>query len=421
MEQYGFFEGRVKSFLITVLLFGMLLLSRNTLISTSLLGFYRSQFLMLLLISLTAVLFLILNRNDLKRIFTDKRIVIAAVICAVVILPMIVKRDWQMMYLSILLCLMFAVFLTYVVSYKEVAKIYVGIIAVLGAYSVVATYGLRLLPDSGMLSVPEFSNTNNVEFYNFGLAFVSQSYVKNRNFGIFREPGVYQYFLLLALFLNNFTISWQKTSRYWLINGILAVTMLTTMATGGYVELGILAVIVFFHKKLYRSRTACIVVAAGFIIGLIGVGMIIRQKGQLYWELYGMFVSKFFPGEESGIDRVSSILTNTMYFVRNPFVGEMVSEVLYSVQNNTSSTTILYAILGLLGGSLNIAVWFALVWKRELGVVTNLGLLLVLFMSFNTQNLVADVFFWLIPTMALIERGIPLLEHLKQRSVEHGA
>lgn len=421
MEQYGFFEGRVKSFLITVLLFGMLLLSRNTLISTSLLGFYRSQFLMLLLISLTAVLFLILNRNDLKRIFTDKRIVIAAVICAVVILPMIVKRDWQMMYLSILLCLMFAVFLTYVVSYKEVAKIYVGIIAVLGAYSVVATYGMRLLPDSGMLSVPEFSNTNNVEFYNFGLAFVSQSYVKNRNFGIFREPGVYQYFLLLALFLNNFTISWQKTSRYWLINGILAVTMLTTMATGGYVELGILAVIVFFHKKLYRSRTACIVVAAGFIIGLIGVGMIIRQKGQLYWELYGMFVSKFFPGEESGIDRVSSILTNTMYFVRNPFVGEMVSEVLYSVQNNTSSTTILYAILGLLGGSLSIAAWFALVWKRELGVVTNLGLLLVLFMSFNTQNLVADVFFWLIPTMALIERGIPLLEHLKQRSVEHGA
>lgn len=149
--------------------------------------------------------------------------------------------------------------------------------------------------------------------------------------------------------------------------------------------------------------------------------MIIRQRGQLYWELYGMFVSKFLPGEESGIDRVNSILTNAMYFIRNPFAGETVSEVLYSVQNNTSSTTILFAILGLFGGSLNIAAWFALVWKREQGIMTNLGLLLVLFMSFNTQNLVADVFFWLIPTMALIERGIPLLERLKQRSVEHGA
>lgn len=421
MKQYCFFEGRIKSLLIAALLFGMLLLSRNTLISTSLLGFYRSQFLMLLLIFLAAALFLILNRNDLKRIFTDKRIVIAAGICGIVMLPMIMKRDWQMMYLSILLCLMFAVFLTYFVSYKEVAKIYVVIIAVLAAYSVLATYGLRLIPDSGLLSVPVFSNTNNVEFYNFGLAFVSQSYVKNRNFGIFREPGVYQYFLLLALFLNNFTVGWQKTSRCWLVNGILAVTMLTTMATGGFVELGILAVILFFRKKLYRSRTVCFVVAAGFIIGLIGVGMIIRQKGQLYWELYGMFVSKFLPGEESGIDRLNSILTNAMYFIRNPLAGEFVSEVLYSVQNNTSSTTILFAILGLLGGSLNIAAWFALVWKKEQGIATNLGLLLVLFMSFNTQNLVADVFFWLIPTMALLERGIPLLEHLKQRSVEHGA
>ena len=254
MKQYGFFEGRVKSFLITVLLFGMLLLSRNTLISTSLLGFYRSQFLMILLIFLMAALFLILNWNDLKCIFTDKRIIIAVGTCGIVMLPMIVKRDWQMMYLSILMCLMFAVFLTFFVSYKDVAKVYVVSIAVLSAYSVVATYGLRLLPDSGLLSVPVFTNTNNVEFYNFGLAFVSQSYVKNRNFGIFREPGVYQYFLLLALFLNNFTISWQKTSKCWLINGILTVTMLTTMATGGFVELGILAVILFFHKKLYRSR-----------------------------------------------------------------------------------------------------------------------------------------------------------------------
>ena len=181
MKQYGFFESRVKSFLITVLLFGMLLLSRNTLISTSLLGFYRSQFLMILLIFLMAALFLILNWNDLKCIFTDKRIIIAVGICGIVMLPMIVKRDWQMMYLSILMCLMFAVFLTFFVSYKDVAKVYVVSIAVLSAYSVVATYGLRLLPDSGLLSVPVFTNTNNVEFYNFGLAFVSQSYVKNRN------------------------------------------------------------------------------------------------------------------------------------------------------------------------------------------------------------------------------------------------
>lgn len=419
MRQYRFFEGRIKNVLIGFLLLGMLLLSRNTLISTSLLGFQRSQFLMLGLIFVAAVVFLILNRDHFKEIFMDWRVTIAILICGILLLPMIVKQDWQLMYFSILLCPLFAIFLTYFVSYQDVSKIYVTIITVLSAYSVVATYFLRLLPDSGLLLVPEFYNANDVAFYNFGLSFVSQSYVKNRNFGIFREPGVYQYFLLLALFLNNFTVSWQKVSKQWLINGILAVTMLTTLATGGFVELGIFAVILFFYKKLYRSRKACIVVIVGILIGAIALALIVRQKGQLYWELYGMFVSKFMPGEESGIDRASSIIKNALHFFRNPFVGEKISEVLYSVQNNTSSTMILFAILGVLGGSLNVAAWFALVWRKEQGIVTNLGLLLVLFMSFNTQNMVADVFFWLFPTMALIERGIPLMEHLKQRRVKY--
>ena len=37
-------------------------------------------------------------------------------------------------------------------------------------------------------------------------------------------------------------------------------------------------------------------------------------------------------------------------------------------------------------------------------------LLLILFMSFNTQNLVANVFFWLFPMMALVERGLSNLK-----------
>lgn len=421
MRQYRFFEGRVKNILIGFLVLGMLLLSRNTLISTSLLGFHRSQFLMLGLIFVAAVVFLILNRDRLKEILMDMRVATAILICVVLLLPMIVKQDWQMMYFSIVLCPLFAIFLTYFVSYQDVSKIYVTIMAVLSAYSVVATYFLRMLPDSGLLGVPELYNANDVAFYNFGLSFVSQSYVKNRNFGIFREPGVYQYFLLLALLLNNFTVSWQKTSKQWLVNGILAVTMLTTLATGGFVELGIFAVILFFNKKLYRSRKACIVVIVGILISAIALVLIIQQKGQLYWELYGMFISKFLPGEESGIDRASSIIQNALYFFRNPLVGEKISEVLYSVQNNTSSTMILFAILGVLGGTLNVAAWFSLIWKKEQGIITNLGLLLVLFMSFNTQNLVADVFFWLFPTMALVERGKPLMERLKQRRVKYGS
>ena len=45
----------------------------------------------------------------------------------------------------------------------------------------------------------------------------------------------------------------------------------------------------------------------------------------------------------------------------------------------------------------------------------SLVLLVVLFMSFNTQNLIANIYFWLFPMMALVERGMPLLNKGKQK------
>ena len=48
--------------------------------------------------------------------------------------------------------------------------------------------------------------------------------------------------------------------------------------------------------------------------------------------------------------------------------------------------------------------------KKRAILKSLLILLPILFLSFNTQNLVANVFFWLFPMMALVERGLPLLK-----------
>ena len=37
-------------------------------------------------------------------------------------------------------------------------------------------------------------------------------------------------------------------------------------------------------------------------------------------------------------------------------------------------------------------------------------LLVILFLSFNTQNLIGDQFFWLFPVMALTEKSVPYLK-----------
>ena len=83
--------------------------------------------------------------------------------------------------------------------------------------------------------------------------------------------------------------------------------------------------------------------------------------------------------------------------------------------DNTSSTLILYNIFGVLGGTLNVAGWVALVWKKEQKLLVNLALLVILFMAFNTQNLTWNLFFWLFPGMALAQRGIPAVQSLLQK------
>ena len=73
------------------------------------------------------------------------------------------------------------------------------------------------------------------------------------------------------------------------------------------------------------------------------------------------------------------------------------------------SDPIAYLVCGF-GGTWSVFSWTVLVWKRERHLIGNLLLLMILFMSFNTQNLTADVFFWLFPMMALTEKCVPMLE-----------
>ena len=417
MRQYRFVQTRGEKIAFGAFLLAVLFLARDTLVTSSILGFAKSQLLMLGLLCLAGGAFLWRNRRAWKDLLLDKRMLVAAVFAAVILLPMLWKRDWQLMYFSILIGLFFAVFLSYFMPYEDAARYYVIIMTVLAAYSMLATYILRaIFIDSGMGVIPTFRNQTDLLFHNFGLAFVSDIYVKNRNFGIFREPGVYQFFLILALFLNNYTLNWDKGWKYWTVNIILALTMLTTFATGGVVELGMLVLIVFFEKKLYRDKRI-LAIAVILVVAFAGlIFWIIKDRGTLYWELYAMFVSKFAPEEDSFSERKEAILTNLRFFLANPMVGNKLSTVLHAVANNTSSTLVMFAGFGLGGGVLHVVSWFALIWDGKRKVWANLGLVLLMFMSFNTQNLTADLFFWLFPCMALIQRGLPFVK-LPERKV----
>jgi len=415
VKQYPLLNNRAAKIAFGFFLVAMLFLSRDTLFSSCLVGFAKSQILMLGLILLLGAVFLWVNRREFIRILKDRRILVLAVSVLIIALPMAVKRDWQLMYLSVLLCVLTAVFLTYFTSSREVAKYYVVILTVLGAYSIFATYGLKYLARAEIIAPNIFYNSKEWEFFDFVFTYAVTSKHWHRNFGIFREPGVYQFFVLLAIYLNNYCVDWDRQWKLWTCNVLLAFTMLTTFAIGGYAELGLLIVFLYFDKKWYHEKWGkiAVVVVAVSIIGAVGYFIYCMSRldfaNTIFYEFYDMFI-RLTTDSDSMVDRQDAIITNLQFFFQNPLTGNTIAKVLHGTNHNTSSTLLLYAILGFAGGTVNVMAWVTLAWKRERNLLGNLILLLILFMSFNTQNLVANVFFWLFPMMALVERGLPLLD-----------
>ena len=107
MKQYRFPENKFVTLCFPVVLLALQMVASSTMYTSTFLGFGRSQALMIGLVLAVGVAFLLVNRKHLKEIFLDRRMIAFSCAAVVVLLPMLVKQDWQLMYFTILLHLLF--------------------------------------------------------------------------------------------------------------------------------------------------------------------------------------------------------------------------------------------------------------------------------------------------------------------------
>lgn len=409
ITRYPFPRKKVYSGLFILYLFLLLYLARDSQAGLYLLGFYRAQFLSFGVSALCALVFLLHNRKKLGAIFTDGRIPLALLFSLTILVPMVLKRDWQMMYFSMVYCILASVLISYFASPEETARHYVALMVFLSAYSLLCTYLLRIPADRGLLVPPTFENSFQAVFYNYIFSFVSVTFAHSRNFGVFREPGVHQFFLFLALYLNNYQVHWEKERTAWLVNLLLTVTMLSTFSTGGVAVTAVFLLTVYFDKGVAKTKIGRIFTAAILALALVIGLWLVAAKPPLYTQLQ-LMVEKVFMSNPSLDDRVESVTFNLSVLKWTPFRGRTIDYILNTVTHNTSSSTILFGVLGVFFGWLNLFGWAALVFRGKGSLPAKLISLVALAATFNTENLITNPYLWLFPILALTESLLPLLE-----------
>lgn len=170
-------------------------------------------------------------------------------------------------YFLIMMNVIVAYFLSKMIRFRDFALWYVNIIFFLCICSLLITYPLASVIRTS--SFPHLVNSAGVPFVNAYLCFLVDVDFYFRNTGIFREAGVWGFFIVLAAVLtieNSFLFK----PRWYIIKVIVFVTtILSTFSTASLMAITLVFIIMIFRRNNTKSRTSKIWLIIGAVLVLI--------------------------------------------------------------------------------------------------------------------------------------------------------
>lgn len=262
-----------------------------------------------------SVLIAILNLKYL----TKNQMMNCVVILATLVFSMIINRSFASIDIRAGIVIASAFLVIQSISYNEFKKKYVDCIVIIAAFSLVAYFLYKIVPGFFDRFPRYLWRNNSVLFVNLWLSVVPvgmQDYF--RNFGIFYEPGIFQFYLNTALLMEFFSKG--KISIFRVT--VLATAVITTLSTNGYISL----VLVFFAYGITVITTSEKKTNAkkkiGFltIVALVAVVFIVLlDKGIIGSRVFMKFSSTRTSG--SYYDRTNAISYALGKITQNPVFG----------------------------------------------------------------------------------------------------
>lgn len=193
-------------------------------------------------------------------------------------------------------------------TFLEVVKCFSNIILIISILSLAIWFGCN----AKIISLHKMTNIAESQVFS-AFGFIYYSVLGDtilRNSAIFREPGVYMIMINLSIIFELFII---KEKKRWINIGILTISMISLLSTGGIICLALIYII-----YLIRSKKG---IPTLIILALVLIIFIIPKIDEDYINL--VFLDKFNEMETSGsgFARMSSFFIPLEIFLDYPIIG----------------------------------------------------------------------------------------------------
>lgn len=402
---------------ILFLIFITILFSRNTLITTCVVGFNKSFFISILLYIPLLIIFMI---KLVKAKIQFKNIKIVIVMIATIIISVLIKKDWQLYNISILYYITMSTILILMADFNQLKNYYINILLFLAIFSLLTTYVVKPLiftcnlENEIMNSKLIVTNSVGYKFLNlfFGFALFNQEY--DRNYGIFTEPSYYQFYLIIAIIMILF--SKEKKVKDWIKIAILSYTIYTTKSAAGFVvfSITICTYIINYFIINRRERKKLYFLVISFLVLIIVLMAITDVKDTMLF-IYNKFTTK----NDSSLSRFGSITYTINNFSKSPIIGNKISDIL-SYENHLTNTTIaIGAIYGVIPFICVIYFSWKFAKRFDLIKVIQFLIMCIIIMSYNSHVFIGVQSFWLIILLGVSKKNEDDCENNKLMSNTH--
>lgn len=249
-----------------------------------------------------------------------KKIILFVILSVLVGFSSLTNGDFRNGYLFLIMTFFSCMMCSECYSIELIFDLLFEIVTFISIVSLVLFLIYRIQPQL-IYMLPVFFNSNGIPFYTAFVANVPNTFDSfQRNYGAFREPGVFQAFINISLMWAFFR---KDKTKIWKII-VLVIAMLTTFSTTGYIVFAFILIAVLVSNKKQSGILKKKNLRYFLIVGIISMILYLAVfTDLLFLPGYGSVFGKIM-GNSNSIStgaRMASIMINVKMFLSHPLAG----------------------------------------------------------------------------------------------------